>query len=251
MTWTDRPAPSLDDFAVLARRAFEALPAEVRRQAGEVAFRIDDFASDALLADLEIEDPFELTGFHAAADPSPPTMFLYRRPILDEWCERGDVPLGELVVQVLAYELGKVAGVPVDYETGSQAGWAGTLAPSLEDFAEIAGQALEGLPPPIRAAVGDVQVRVEEFADDETLDALGIAEAFELTGVYEGVDLTRRSLFDAVPGTSAIRLFRRPILDEWCEGEVGFQSLVQHVLVHEVAHHFGFSDAGIDQVERS
>ncbi|MGR4865565.1 metallopeptidase family protein [Caulobacter sp. LARHSG274] len=258
MTWTDRLAPSPDDFAVLARRTFEALPADVRRQAGEVVFQVEDFAADALLDDLGIEDPFELTGLYSgpdparqASDPSTPVFVLYRRPILDEWCERGDVALGELVIQVLAYELGKVGGIPVDYEAGPLEDWSGTLAPSLEDFAEIAGRALEGLPPPIRAAVGDVQVRVEEFADDETLDALGIADPFELTGVYEGVDLTRRSLFDAVPGTSAIRLFRRPILDEWCEGEVGFQSLVQHVLVHEVAHHFGFSDAGIDQVERS
>ena len=63
--------------------------------------------------------------------------------------------------------------------------------------------------------------------------------------------LTRRSLFDALPAASRIRLFRRPILDEWCETGVGFQALVEHVLVHEIAHHFGFSDAGIDQVERS
>jgi predicted Zn-dependent protease with MMP-like domain len=251
MTWTDplaaTLAPSPDDFAVLARAAFDALPDAVHRQAGELAFRIEDFAADAVLDDQAVEDPFALTGFLQRAGSGPPTLVLYRRAILDEWCERGDVALGDLVAAVLADELGLVTPAGA----GSKGGWSGIRAPSLADFAAIAGHALANLPPAIKAAVGEVQIRVEEFADDETLDALGIEDAFELTGVYEGVDLTRRSVFDVAPAPSSIRLFRRPILDEWCEGEVGFQSLVEHVLVHEIAHHFGFSDAGIDHVERS
>jgi predicted Zn-dependent protease with MMP-like domain len=265
MTWTDRLtpalAPSLDDFAALARRVFDELPADFRRQAGDVAFHIDDFAADQLLDDLGVEDPFELTGLHQGVDPgrrsipdaSPPTstMFLYRRPILDEWCERGDVTLGELIVQVLVDELGKGAAAIEHAPIVSGHGWAGVRAPSLEDFVEVAGRALANLPPMIKAAVGDVQIRVEDFADDETLDALDIEDPFELTGVYEGVDLTRQSLLNPVVTPSSIRLFRRPILDEWSEGDVDFQSLVEHVFVHEVAHHFGFSDAGIEHVERS
>jgi len=257
MTWTDRLAPalapSLDDFAALARKAFDGLPADFRRQAGDVVLRVDDFAADDVLDELGVEDPFALTGLHQGVDPGPrsSTVFLYRRPILDQWCEDGDVTLGELITPVLVRELGKAAAVIASPFSPTQEGLLGVRSPSLNDFAEIAGQALIDLPPAIKAAVGDVQIRVEEFADEETLDALEIADAFELTGVYEGVDLTRRSVLDLAPTPSTIRLFRRPILDEWCEGGIGFQSLVEHVFVHEVAHHFGFSDAGIDQVERS
>jgi predicted Zn-dependent protease with MMP-like domain len=251
MTWTDplaeTLAPSLDDLAALARRAFDELPADVRRQARELAFRVDDFATDAVLDEQGIEDPFALTGLLQGGDPGPPTLVLYRRPILDEWCERGDIALDELVAQVVAGELGQVA--PFSALPGQ--GWSGVRSPSLADFAVIAAHALANLPPAIKTAVGDVQIRVEEFADDETLEALDIEDSFELTGVYEGVDLTRRSVFDVAPSPSSIRLFRRPILDEWCEGGVGFQALVEHVFVHEAAHHFGFSDAGIEHVERS
>lgn len=255
MTWTDPLAatlpPSLDDLAALARQAFDDLPAEIRRQAGEVALRVDDFASDAVLDDEGIEDPYALTGLLQDTGQGPPTLVLYRRPILDEWCERGDVALGDLVAYVVADELGKVADAAWPSAAASPEGWSGARSPSLADFAALAGHALANLPPPIKAAVGDVQVRVEDFADDETLDALEIEDPFELTGVYEGVDLTRRSVFDVAPSPSSIRLFRRPILDEWCAGDVGFQALVEHVFVHEVAHHFGFSDAGIEHVERS
>jgi predicted Zn-dependent protease with MMP-like domain len=253
MTWTDkttpRLAPSLDDFAVLARQTFEALPADFRRRAGDVAFRIDDFADDAVLDDLGVADPFALTGIYEGADHG--GLVLYRRPILDEWCERDDVSLGDLIAHVLVDELGGAATVVEASRARSREVWGGVRSPSLADFAEIAGRALANLPPPIKAAVGDVQIRVEEFADDETLQSLGIEDPFELTGVYEGVDLPRRSVFDVAPTPSSIRLFRRPILDEWCEGGVDFQSLVEHVFVHEVAHHFGFSDAGIEYVERS
>jgi len=255
MTWTDplaaTLAPSLDDLATLARKAFEGLPAEIRRQAGEVALRIDDLASDAVLDDQGIEDPYALTGLLQDVGQDRPTLVLYRRPILDEWCERGDIALGDLVAYVVADELSRTVDAAWSSAAASSEGWSGARSPSLADFAALAGHALANLPPPIKAAVGDVQVRVEEFADDETLDALGIEDPFELTGVYEGVDLTRRSVFDVAPNPSSIRLFRRPILDEWCAGDVGFQALVEHVFVHEVAHHFGFSDAGIEQVEQS
>jgi predicted Zn-dependent protease with MMP-like domain len=253
MTWTDkntsRLAPSRDDFATLARQTFEALPADFRRQAGEVAFRVDDFASDEVLDDLGVADPYALTGVYQGAELG--RLVLYRRPILDEWCERGDVSLGDLIAHVLVDELGGVATAVEALAVRSGEGWGGVRSPSLADFAEIAGRALATLPPAIKVAVGDVQIRIEEFADDETLGSLGIEDPFELTGVYEGVDLPRRSVFDVAPTPSSIRLFRRPILDEWCEGEVDFQSLVEHVFVHEVAHHFGFSDAGVEHVEQS
>jgi len=124
MSWTDRIAPSLDDFAALARQAFDDLPADFRRQAGDVVFCVDDFASDEVLDDLGIEDPFELTGLYQGVDlgrrsvldpsPQPSMVFLYRRPILDEWCERGDVTLGELIAHVLVHEIGHHFGLSDD-----------------------------------------------------------------------------------------------------------------------------------------
>jgi predicted Zn-dependent protease with MMP-like domain len=126
------------------------------------------------------------------------------------------------------------------------------LAPSLDDFAALAHAAWDRLPAEFKAPVGDVQFRVADFADDETLDELGIEDPFELTGVYQGVDLTKRSVLDPAPQPSTIWLFRRPILDEWAErGEVSLGELVEHVLVHEIAHHFGLSDDDIHAVEES
>ncbi|QUD87020.1 metallopeptidase family protein [Phenylobacterium montanum] len=117
-------APSLDDLAAIAQIAFDELPAEVRRLTGEVAFRIEDFAEEEVLAGLGIEDPFGLTGLYSGIDlirrsvldPAPETamVFLYRRPILDEWAERGDVTLAELVRHVLVHEIGHHFGLSDD-----------------------------------------------------------------------------------------------------------------------------------------
>ena len=114
-------APSLDDLAALAERAFAALPAEFRRMTGEVVFRVDDFAADEVLDDMGLEDPFQLTGLYSGVDlgnrsvldpnPQPSMIFLYRRPILDEWAERGDVTLAELVSHVLVHEIGHHFGL--------------------------------------------------------------------------------------------------------------------------------------------
>jgi len=114
-------APSLDDLAELAERAFAALPEGFRKLAGEVVFRVDDFPPDEVLDELGIEDPFGLTGlysgvsladrsvFSAAAEPS--RVFLYRRPILDEWAENGEITLEELVTHVLVHEIGHHFGL--------------------------------------------------------------------------------------------------------------------------------------------
>jgi predicted Zn-dependent protease with MMP-like domain len=114
-------APSLDEMAAMAARAFAALPEQFRKMAGEVVFRVDDFPPDDVLDELGIEDPFGLTGlysgvsladrsiFSAAAEPS--RVFLYRRPILDEWAENGEVTLEELVAHVLVHEIGHHFGL--------------------------------------------------------------------------------------------------------------------------------------------
>lgn len=122
--WTTLPAPSLDDFARLARAAFDALPADFRAAAGEVVIRVDDFAEEDVLAGFDMEDPFELTGLYHGVDlgsregmgpaPEPSRVFLYRRPILDEWCERGDVSLADLIAHVLIHEVGHHFGLTDD-----------------------------------------------------------------------------------------------------------------------------------------
>ncbi len=128
--------------------------------------------------------------------------------------------------------------------------WTEALAPSLDDFAALAEAALAALPEPFRGFAAEAMVRVDDFADDETLAALGIDDPFELSGLYHGVDMRRRSVMDPAPQRPVIRLYRRPLLDEWAErGNVTLGELVAHVLVHEIAHHFGLSDADIHAVE--
>ena len=122
-------------------------------------------------------------------------------------------------------------------------------APSLDDFAAMAEQAFDDLPEPFRGLAREAVIRVDDFADDAVLAEMEIADAFELTGLYQGVDLSRRSVFEATPPTM-IFLYRRPILDEWAErGDVTLEELVAHVLVHEIGHHFGLSDDDIDRIE--
>jgi predicted Zn-dependent protease with MMP-like domain len=128
--------------------------------------------------------------------------------------------------------------------------WTEKPAPSLDDFAALAEAAFKALPENFRALAGDVVLRVDDFAADEVLDDLGIADPFELTGLYQGVDLGHRSVLDVSPQPSMVFLYRRPILDEWCErGDVSLGDLIAHVLVHEIGHHFGLSDDDIHRIE--
>ena len=128
--------------------------------------------------------------------------------------------------------------------------WIRARAPSIDDFAELAEHALAALPERFRAMAGDVQMRVLDFADEDVLDELGIEDPFELTGLYQGVDLSRRSVSDPSPQPSMVMLYRRPILDEWCDrGDTPLGDLITHVLVHEIGHHFGLSDDAIEAIE--
>jgi predicted Zn-dependent protease with MMP-like domain len=125
-------------------------------------------------------------------------------------------------------------------------------APSLDDLAALAEAAFAALPEGFRRMTGEVIFRVDDFPSEEVLESLGIEDAFDLTGLYQGVDLARRSLFDPAPQPSMIFLYRRPMLDEWAEhGEITLEELVAHVLVHEIGHHFGLSDADIHAIEAS
>jgi predicted Zn-dependent protease with MMP-like domain len=131
-----------------------------------------------------------------------------------------------------------------------QDGWASATAPSLDDFAALAEQAWSTLPEPFRQMAGDVDLRIADFADEDVLDDLEIEDAFELTGLYQGVDLSRRSVFDVTPHRSMVFLYRRPMLDEWAErGDVSLGEMISHVLVHEIGHHFGLTDEQIEAIE--
>ena len=128
--------------------------------------------------------------------------------------------------------------------------WSDAAAPSLDDFSELAQAAFAALPKRFRALAGAVVVRIEDFAEAEILDEMGIEDAFELTGLYQGTDLAHRSVLDPTPETAMVFLYRRPILDEWAErGDVTLGELITHVLVHEIGHHFGLTDADIDAIE--
>lgn len=123
-------------------------------------------------------------------------------------------------------------------------------APSLADFEAMAARAFAGLPEPFRRACAGLAIRVEDFADEETLAAMGIEDPFELTGLYDGVSLAERSVADQPQRADTVWLFRRPILEEWIErGDVALDRLVAHVLVHEIAHHLGWSDEEIRRVD--
>ena len=125
------------------------------------------------------------------------------------------------------------------------------IPPSADEMEAIARRALLSLPDPFADHLRDVVLLIEEFADDETLDALGIEDPFDLTGIYEGVPLTERSVDQSGTLPDKIRLFRRPILDEWAGGEDTLEHLIAHVLVHEVGHHFGLSDEDMHELEEA
>jgi acetylglutamate kinase len=122
--------------------------------------------------------------------------------------------------------------------------------PSIDDMAELAEQALAAIPPRLARHVAGTGISVQEMPDDETLDELGIESAWDLTGLYRGTPLTERSVADIARQPDLIFLYRQPILLEWVETGEDLYRLVRSVLVHEIAHHFGFSDADIAALEQ-
>jgi predicted Zn-dependent protease with MMP-like domain len=94
-------------------------------------------------------------------------------------------------------------------------------------------------------------IRVEEFPDEETEAAMGLESPFDILGLYRGVALPRKSVSDPLPDLDMIFLYRRPILDYWCETGEDLGHLVRHVLIHEIGHHFGFSDEDMEEIEAS
>jgi predicted Zn-dependent protease with MMP-like domain len=121
--------------------------------------------------------------------------------------------------------------------------------PNLADIQAIAVKALASIPEELRRFARDVVVRVEEFPDEDTLDELGLENPFDLLGLYRGVALSRKSVFHTPHNVDMVFLYRRPILDYWCESGEDLADVVRHVLIHEIGHHFGFSDDDMERIE--
>jgi len=124
-----------------------------------------------------------------------------------------------------------------------------TLAPDADQIESLARAALAALPEGFRAHLGDIVLRVEDLADDDVLAELGIEDPFELTGLYTGRPVGDKSVTDFATLPDTIHLYRRALLDEWIESGVSLEALVAHVLIHEVGHHFGLSDADMHALE--
>ena len=123
--------------------------------------------------------------------------------------------------------------------------------PSLAALEALATRALSSLPKRFKRHLGPVVIRVEEFPDRETERAMRLDSPFDLLGLYRGVALPHKSVSDPQPAIDMIFLYRRPILDYWCESGDELFAVVRHVLIHEIGHHFGFSDADMDRIENS
>ena len=127
--------------------------------------------------------------------------------------------------------------------------WQRIAAPELADFEDMAEAAWERLPEEFRLKAGDILIRVEDFATDEVLDSLGIEDPLDLLGLYQGVSLDKKSVSDLPQEPDMVFLYRRPMLEEWAESGEALGDLITHVLVHEIGHHFGFSDDDMARIE--
>src|SRR5216684_7677239 len=125
------------------------------------------------------------------------------------------------------------------------------VPPSIADFEALAARALATLPRRFKRHLGEVMIRVEDFPDVETEEAMGLDSPFDLLGLYRGVALPLKSVSDPRPHLDMIFLYRRPILDYWCESGEDLYGVVRHVLIHEIGHHFGFSDRDMERIEDS
>ena len=130
-------------------------------------------------------------------------------------------------------------------------GWRSASAPSLAEFEALAIEAFRRLPENFRARCADLVIKIDDFATDEVLDHLRAQSEFDVLGLFQGVGLPFRSESSAVQMPNMIWLYRRPILDYWAEHDETLGAIITHVLVHEIGHHFGMSDADMEAIERA
>lgn len=123
-------------------------------------------------------------------------------------------------------------------------------APSLEDFEAIAEESFKALPESFRKMCGNIIIRIEDFPDEDVVEAMELETPFDILGLFQGVGLTEAgAVAETGQGPNLIWLYRRPILDYWAENIETLGAVVTHVLVHEIGHHFGLSDADMEKIE--
>lgn len=110
---------------------------------------------------------------------------------------------------------------------------------------------LETLPAPLLAHCSGVVLHVEDFPDEETLLEMECENPFDLLGLYRGIDLTAKSLSHNPEDVDHVFLYRRPLLEYWCETGEDLADIIRHVMIHEIGHHFGFSDDDMERLEAS
>ena len=124
-----------------------------------------------------------------------------------------------------------------------------TFAPDAAEIERLAEAAIARLPAGFRQHLTNVVLRIDDYADDEVLEQLGVEDVFELTGLYSGRSLDKQDSWTSGELPPMIHLYRRPLLDEWAETGVSLEALITHVIIHEIGHHFGFSDADMHAIE--
>ncbi|MCC7273033.1 MAG: metallopeptidase family protein [Alphaproteobacteria bacterium] len=121
--------------------------------------------------------------------------------------------------------------------------------PTLVDIEALGRIAFQSIPWELRRHTTEVVIRVEDFPDTETEEEMELESPFDLLGLYRGISLRHKSWSDPTPQSDMIFLYRRPILDLWCESGDELLDIVRHVLIHEIGHHFGLSDEDMQRLE--
>ena len=129
--------------------------------------------------------------------------------------------------------------------------WQPMKAPSLVELEVLASEVYGRLPQRFRTLCADLVIQVDDFPTEEVLDHMGAESEFDLLGLFQGIGLPFRAESDPIQMPNMIWLYRRPILDYWAEHEETLGAVVKHVLVHEIGHHFGLSDADMEAIEAS
>ena len=127
--------------------------------------------------------------------------------------------------------------------------WISAKAPSLAEMEAMAHDVFERLPAEFRALCEGVIVRVDDFPTEDVLDDMEAESEFDLLGLFQGTGLPFRSNDDIARLPNMVWLYRRPILDYWAEHDETLGSIIRHVLIHEIGHHFGLSDADMEAIE--
>jgi predicted Zn-dependent protease with MMP-like domain len=122
-------------------------------------------------------------------------------------------------------------------------------APTTEDIDTLARETFERLPKKFRERCGEIVFRVEDFPDDDVVEEMELETQYDILGLFQGVGITEQQESDPSREPNIVLLYRRPILDEWSDSEITLGDIVAHVLIHEIGHHFGFSDADMERIE--